>query len=164
MLKEMKKNKILTATVMIILGAFMLIWPGIVSRSICYFLGAVLIFFGITKIIAYVKLTEVGFFSKVLLLFSILMILLGVALFIKPDFFSSIIPILVGICVLLESINGFMSYFQEKDIAILIRALLLLAFGILLLWNPFGATQVFIRIIGIYLILDGISQIYISCK
>lgn len=42
---------------------------------------------------------------------------------------------------------------------ILVSAILIFIFGIILLFNPFEVITIFIRILGIFLIIDGVANI-----
>ena len=53
-------------------------------------------------------------------------------------------------------------YGYDKWWAVLVVALLVFVFGIILLLNPFESLIIFIRILGTFLIIDGISSFITS--
>ena len=85
--------------------------------------------------------------------------------FLKPKFFASIIPFMAGLLILVESIDKFKHSFELKKknydrwYIIFISAMIIFALAIMLLLNPFESVKLTIRIFGIILLLDSLSDI-----
>ena len=80
------------------------------------------------------------------------------------------IPILVGIIIVIHGINNLQqtvslcrSRYDKWWVALLL-ALITIGFGVLLIFNPFVAVDTLIRFIGLFLIYDGASDIWIMSR
>jgi uncharacterized membrane protein HdeD (DUF308 family) len=100
------------------------------------------------------------------LIISILFAALGIYIICNPLAFASFIPLVVGMMLIIGSINKFQTAYDLKkldsgaSVKVLILAILTIVFGIILVFNPFASVTLFIRIIGALLIFDGLSNLY----
>ena len=95
---------------------------------------------------------------------------LGVWIIAKPDMILSLIPVLCGIVILL---HGFMDLQQALNLrragyqnwgAALVVAIVTVIFGGALLFNPLMAANVGIMLMGIGLIFDGVSDLWLLTR
>ena len=109
-------------------------------------------------------------YSQVNLIFGIVFAVVGVWIVIKPDKVLAIIPIIVGIVI---SLHGLHNLQQAVDLCknkydkwwiALILGILTLGFGILLICRPFAAIDTVVMLIGVFLIYDGLSNIWIVSR
>lgn len=88
----------------------------------------------------------------------------------QPDQILKMVPILVGIIIVIHGIQDLQQVVSlckgryDKWWVALILGLLTVGFGILLIWNPFTANEIFITCIGFFLIYDGISNLWILSR
>ncbi len=166
--KKLKSTFIGMSVIYLVLGIVMVISPVFVSNFICYFIGALLIIAGCFGIFSYIQNGGSGFLVRATLLISILFAALGIYILINPETFVSIIPIIVGIMLMLESLDKIGTVFKaknngyEKWLQILIAPVIIFILGLILIIYPFSAVTVFIRVIGVFLIIDAISNIYLA--
>ena len=87
---------------------------------------------------------------------------------INPEGFVSIIPIVVGIMLVIESFDKISTTLSARKngyqdwLKMLIPSVIIFILGLILILNPFESVTVFIRVIGIFLIIDAISNVYLA--
>lgn len=168
LLKQAKSSLIGLSAVYLALGIVMVINPIFVSNFICYVIGALLIVAGSSGIFTYIRAGESGGFAKITLLVSVLFTALGIYIFISPESFVSIIPLVVGVMLIIESLDKISSVINAKKNGyenwwkMLIATVIVFILGLVLILNPFETVAVFIRVIGIFLMIDAISNLYLA--
>lgn len=159
----MKKTMFITAIIYILLGIFMIISPASISNIICYVIGFLILAFGGNQIFIFInsKGTQISKFNLVL---GILALLLGSYVVINPEAFISFIPIVVGVIIIVDAITKMVEAFSLKNNGyakwnnIFITSIIMLLFGLFLFFNPFDSVKLIFRLIGIFLVIDGINQ------
>lgn len=166
MIEKMKNTLIVTSILYFILGIVMLIFPGLVSDSICYLLALMFLFFGVAGVVMYFK-TEIRTpFTSSTLVLAILLGAFGLYIFLNPRVFASIIPLIVGIFLIADAISKLSVSLDLKKINysgwwhMLIVAFMVLCCGIFLCFNPFKAIELSIMVIGGVLMVDSLSNIF----
>ncbi len=169
-LKKLKTNVIISSLLCVILGLVLLLRPGLSIQIVCTAVGAVLIISGAIRIVGYFTAGDGSLYSQVNLIFGIVFAVVGVWIVIKPDKVLAIIPIIVGIVI---SLHGLHNLQQAVDLCknkydkwwiALILGILTLGFGILLICLPFAAIDTVVMLIGVFLIYDGLSNIWIVSR
>ena len=170
LLKKIKTNVVISALVCVILGLVLVIRPGMSMRIVCTAVGVVLIVAGITRMIDYFAARDGSMYSQINLVFGIILTVVGVWIVVKPNTVLAIIPIFVGIVIVLHGINNIkqaMELWRDKyDMWWVagIMGLLTVGFGVLLICRPFAAIDTVVMLIGICLIYDGLSNIWIVSR
>lgn len=170
LIKQSQSSLISVGIIYLALGIIMVITPVLVSSFICYIIGALLIIVGGSGIFTYIKAGESGSFAKMTLLVSVLFTALGIYILISPDGFVSIIPLVVGVMLIIESFDKISNSLNAKKVGyegwykMLIAAVIVFLLGLVLVFNPFETVTMFIRVIGIFLIIDAISNIYLASQ
>lgn len=161
-LRSMYKTSIVLSIILIFIGIFLLIQPETTLYAISYFVGIVLIVWGLFPIISFLTNKESQKFLELSFVTGIIAFLFGVVVMIKPDMIGSIIPLLLGLWMVINgAIKLYYSFILNKEgkatLSIIVSLLILLG-GILLVINPFEGAVVLTKIIGIsfitYSILD----------
>jgi len=169
-LKKLKTNVIISSLLCVILGLVLLLRPGLSIQIVCTAVGAVLIISGAIRIVGYFTAGDGSLYSQVNLIFGIVFAVVGVWIVIKPDKVLAIIPIIVGIVI---SLHGLHNLQQAVDLCknkydkwwiALILGILTLGFGILLICRPFAAIDTVVMLICVFLIYDGLSNIWIVSR
>lgn len=168
-MKTIKMDALIMAILCIILGVVLIIWPLMSTKIICVSLGSILIICGLSHIVSYFQEKESLFYHMDLLL-GLIFGALGVWIVVKPESILKIIPIIIGVVVF---IHGFVNLQQavhlkqvgyEKWWMALLISLGTIAIGGLMLYNPFNTIATLMIFIGISLVLDGISDIWIITR
>lgn len=166
-LKEIKADTILSAVLCIILGVVLLLYTEQMTDLLCKLLAAVLIVMGVAHMIIYFT-DRMG--NKFRLIGGVVVLLLGVWIFINPRIIINLIPAIIGAILFLHGVEDLCLAIQAKQaegsawISCLILAIVNLAIGILLIVKAFDAAQIAFKLIGIALIYDGISDIWIVSR
>ncbi|CDF42086.1 putative uncharacterized protein [Roseburia sp. CAG:182] len=166
-LKKIKADTILSAVLCIILGVVLLLYTEQMTDLLCKLLAVVLIVMGVAHMIIYFT-DRVG--NNLRLIGGVVVLLLGVWIFINPRIIINLIPAIIGAILFLHGVEDLRLSIQAKQaegsawISCLILAIVNLAIGILLIVKAFEAAQIAFKLIGIALIYDGISDIWIVSR
>ncbi|MCM1243968.1 MAG: DUF308 domain-containing protein [Roseburia sp.] len=169
-MKKIKTNVIASALLCIALGIVLVIWPDMSIQITCMAIGIVLILNGISRLINFIFKRDGSLFSQMNLVMGIIITVIGIWIILQPEKVIAMIPILVGIIIIIHGVNNLQqavnlcqSHYDKWWVA-LILGLLTIAFGILLICNPFGAIETLVMFIGLFLIYDGVSDIWIVSR
>lgn len=169
-LKKIKTNVMASALLCIALGVVLVIWPDMSVQITCMAIGLVLIINGISRLANFIFRRDGSLFSQMNLVMGIIIAVIGVWILLQPDKVIAMIPILVGIIIIIHGINNLQQAFHlfqnryDKWWVALLLGLVTMAFGILLIRNPFKAIDTLVMFIGLFLIYDGISDIWIISR
>lgn len=164
-LKEIKSSLLIMSGFYIVVGLVMLLAPAFVSNSICYLIGAICLIIGGLAIYTYIGSEVYGSLGAAVLIIAILFIGLGLFIVLNPEWFASFIPMIMGVILVIDAFAKMQSslrlkkYEYSKWWYVLVIALILFVLGILLLFNPFESLTLFIRVLGRFLIIDGLSNL-----
>ena len=164
--KTFKKEFIFTAIALIAVGAMFVILPESSTKIICYVTAGLLCVWGIIKLFMYISAErQQQAFTSFSLVGSVALIIGGVAIFINPEFFASILATFFG-CVMI--VDGVLKVQYGVDLAkigakmwwtILILAAVIIGLGLVVVFNPFSTAMVFTIFAGAVLVFNGISDI-----
>lgn len=169
-LKRIKTNSIVTAILYAALGLVLLVWPSLSASIICTAIGAVLLVCGIVDFIIFLLHRDGSLYASSHLIIGIILAVMGVYVMTHPNLVSVVVPRIVGILICIHGVSDLgdaltlhrNGYFRWT--AALILGILTLAMGLLLVLKPFTAFATVVRIIGLFLLYDGISDIWITSR
>lgn len=170
LLKKLKTNIVISAMLCIVLGIVLVAWPELSMRIVCTAIGAVLLIGGGVRLAVYFAARDGSVYSQMNLIMGIILAVVGIWILLQPDKVLAIIPIIVGIVIALHGINNLQQAITlckdkyDKWWVALILGLLTIGFGVLLICKPFEALDTAVKLIGIILIYDGISDIWIVSR
>lgn len=170
LLKKLKTNIVISAVLCILLGIVLVVWPDLSMQVVCTAIGAILLIGGGVRLAVYFSVKDGSVYAQMNLIMGIILAVVGVWILLQPDKVMAIIPIIVGIVIVLHGINNLqqaLTLFKEKYDkwwVALILGLLTVGFGVLLICRPFEALETVVMMIGIFLIYDGISDIWIVSR
>lgn len=169
-LKRIKTNVMVSAFICMALGIILVVWPGLSVKVVCMAIGVVLVINGISRLMNFIFGRDGSVFSQMNLIMGIIITVIGGWILFQPGTIIAMIPILVGIIIVIHGINNLQqtvslcqSRYDKWWVALLL-ALVTIGFGVLLIFNPFAAVDTLIRFIGIFLIYDGVSDIWIMSR
>lgn len=170
LLKRLKTNILISALLCILLGIVLVIWPDLSMQIVCTAVGAVLLIGGGVRLAEYFSARDGSVYAQMNLIMGIILAVVGIWILLQPDKVLAIIPIIVGIVIILHGVNNLRQAVTlcreqyDKWWVALILGLLTVGFGVLLVYNPFEALDAAVMVIGISLIYDGISDIWIVSR
>lgn len=161
-LKKIRWIYLLSSLVLVALGIVCLVSPQLIAGALCYVAGALLLVFGIGKVIRYFASRSSLVDSLVV---GVLLAMLGFILVTRPDQVLEMIFVFIGILLLLDGIVKVKNSFEARAsgkgdwIALLVIAVIVLALGVVVVANPFTG-YVPIIILGIAVLVDGLQNLY----
>ena len=159
-----------SAIVCIVFGLTLVIWPDISSKVVCIGVGIVLLLSGIANLITYFGEKDRNLMTQISLIAGIILAVLGGWIILNPQILIMVIPVVMGVIVavhgvhnLLQALELFKNEYSKWWVALLLGAVTV-GLGVLLIFNPFEAVNTVIMLIGIFLIYDGISDLWIISR
>ena len=152
---------------MIVFGLILILWPGHVMGTAMTILAIGLLLAGGIMIFSWYRGRDRGE-SVLTLTEGILFAAGGLIVLLGRRFIISIVPWIVGIFVL---INGALNLAQAMDqrrsnynhwMGSLVMAILTVALGLLIIFNPFSTMEILVVAIGAVMLYNGISNLIIE--
>lgn len=166
-LRKIKADVILSAVLCIVLGIILFLYTEQATSLFCKLLAVVLIIMGAAHLITYFT-DRVG--NNLRLIGGIIVLLLGLWIFINPRIIINLIPAVIGAILFLHGVEDLRLAMEAKNdsssgwISCLVLAIVNLVIGVLLIVKAFEAAQIAFKLIGIALVYDGISDLWIVSR
>lgn len=174
LLKELKWKSVMYAALYILMGIVLLLFPATTQAILCYAVGGACVVVGVVTVCIYMFRDAVKNTYRNDFVIGLAAILIGVFLIVKVDLVMALIPFLLGIAVM---VSGFMKLQACIDVrrmgygnglVLFLLSLVSIIFGIVLIVNPFKASIVLMRLVGVGLLFCGVSDfvstLYMSRK
>ncbi len=162
MKKPLQKTLLVTSAVYIVIGLLLIIWPDVARQIVIYAIGAAALLYGGYRIVDFFMRKEhLSGTVQIGVALGIACVLLGLFLVVKANTVVALLAAIIGVAVIVDSVLrlqialNFRHAGLKNWLVLLITSLVTLAFGILLLFNPFTAVKVATVIAGISLLVDG---------
>ncbi|MGN0376185.1 MAG: HdeD family acid-resistance protein [Suilimivivens sp.] len=168
--KNLKANYTLSAIICVIIGIVLIIWPGTSTQVVCMVLGGILLVYGIIQIILYLLARERTLYLQGMLILGIIFSVLGAWILLKPEGIIATVPIIIGIIIIIHGLHNAIQAVDLKKLgyenwwAALFFGILTIVLGAVLVYNPFGAVEIVVRVIGAFLVYDGLSDMWILSR
>lgn len=168
MVRYAKTGSIISGIILIICGLFLTIFPSFSIIVISRVIGAMIILSGIVKIIGYFSNDLYSLAFQFGLALGIFSIILGTVLIIYPKWMASVLPIIIGLVILINSLFTFQTSMDSKKFGLdywwvsLILSILTSILGITIIFNPFSSAAVMMAIIGITTMFFGAEKVFVS--
>ena len=151
-----KKGKA-TGFLMLIMGAVLLLWPGMTVLSVCSFLGWCLVIGGAVEIV----LGLTGKQSAAGTAGGAVSAIAGIVLAARPGVVVSVLPMLIGLALAAAGIALLINVIAGHSAGVLstmkiIGGTITLLVGLILMIHPFGSVKFLTAVLGIVLIYYGI--------
>ena len=166
-LQEQRRSSALVALVTIILGVVLVVWPDRSVSMICAILGGALLLCGLLYVIGWFAGKRRQSKSVFMIIPGVILAGLGVWLMTSSSTGIALIQYVFGAVVLfhgildLQAALALLTQRMNKWWIDLLLALLTLGLGLLILANPFGTFAALVVLIGIALIYDGVSDLWL---
>ena len=166
------RSSLITSILLIILGGLLIFESEATIISISYIIGGILILLGAVALIRYIINSRKSMGSELDIIYGIVTIILGILIISYPKALASLIPIVLGACIVISSATKLQYAFVLKKennnlwIMTMVVAIISALCGVVLIFNPFEGAQMITQIVGIFIIiyalLDLISTITIK--
>ncbi|MEA4933021.1 MAG: DUF308 domain-containing protein [Lawsonibacter sp.] len=163
-LHEQRRSSIAAAAVTIALGLLLIGWPDRSIHFICMLLGAAIFLTGIIYFLGWLARRREGI-PAFFVLPAVVLCALGIWLMTSPDSVILLIQYIFGAILIVHGIvdlqgaGALMRQHWNRWWADLLLAFLTIAFGALILVNPFSTFASLIILIGVALVFDGLSDL-----
>jgi uncharacterized membrane protein HdeD (DUF308 family) len=165
-LKKFKSAFIIMSILYVLLGITLIARPELSALVICKLFGTIALIVGIIRIIGFYRRNDYGSLLRVDMVHGLLCIILGSFMLIAPKVVISVLPVMLGIVIIIDSILRFQMAFDLKRLQYekwwmhLSLAIITVVLGAMLLFNPFAGGIVLTRFIGITLTIDGAVNLW----
>ncbi len=168
--KKMSITSIIFSLLFIFTGIFLLLKPETAINIVCYVLGVILVLWGVVSIIQFFSDKNSTNYLSLSFIFGAFVFIFGIIILIKPSIIASIVPLLLGVWMVINGVTklsySLSIYKINKNILSIIGSILIVIFGVTLIFNPFEGAKGLTQIIGIslivYSVLDLAESIAIS--
>ena len=165
-LKKIRWAYFLVSLVPVLLGVICIAVPDVIAGILCYVAGALLLVFGVGKVIRYFA-AKSSFVDS--LIVGVLFAMIGFVLIFRKDEVINLIFIFIGILVLLDGVVKLKRAFEARAafardwIALTVLAVIVMGLGILMIADPFTGYLPII-ILGISIVVDGLQNVYAALR
>ena len=162
-LSRIKADFLLSSVLCIALGLVFIIWRASVLTIVANVLAVVLIIIGVVYMCSY-------FLSIVTNGLSALVLAVGIWFLVQPQVVVSLIPIVIGVVLIFHSIRSIIEAVDARKYGYggwsvgLIFSIISLVFGIICVTNAFDVMKTATVVVGIILIFNGVSNIWITSR
>lgn len=165
-LKEIKAHYIIEAAVMIIVGIVLIVWSRASLVIMARALAVLLVIAGALMVATYFIRKERNLVMSGGLAMGIVVAVIGVWIFMKPETFTDLIPKLFGAFIL---VSGIMNILQTISLIkysyglwwlSLIFAIITVGLGGFLIINSALANEIVVTVIGIFLVYNGATNMW----
>lgn len=163
--EKFKSSFTWVAIAYVVLGLILLIWPATTMLVICRLIGALMLAYGGMQLVRFIRnklqmttYAEVGA--------GVISAVMGLLLLLRPQLFIAILPMLVGIMILVDSLMRLQTVFALRQAGYprwwvqLILVVLTLFLGLLLIVNPFEGMTVAVTVMGAFLLVNGLIDLF----
>lgn len=169
-LKKIKTNSLITAAIYAVLGLVLLIWPDLSAGLFCTALGAVLVICGMVDVIIFLTHRDGSLYAGGHLLVGVVLAVVGIYVMARPTLVAMAVPVIVGILMCIHGLGDIGDAITlrrggyQRWGAALVLGIVTAALGAVLIRNPFTVFETVVRIIGICLLYDGVTDIWIASR
>lgn len=164
-LKKATITNLISTLVFFVLGIILVAKPAATLSVITYLIEAVLIVWGTITIINYVRVESKYDVFSLGFVQGVVCILLAIFLIVNPKIIAVILPICIGVWMIFGSLSRIQiairlsSWGQKTSILHIVLALLMFALGLIILCNPFATATLFVKMLGIGIIIYSVLDI-----
>lgn len=164
--KNLRKNLILTSVAYIVLGILMIVFTQQVSMFACYVIGALILAFGVIRIVGYAKndgIENIGGFQLAL---GIVAAIAGLCIIAKPDIVNKFLSYVAGAVIIAD---GALKLQRSIDLkrtgvnnwwSVLALSVIAMLAGAVILIRPDFIAGAVIKVIGAIFIFSGVSDLW----
>lgn len=164
--KGLKWQSMLTAALFVFMGIVLIVYPETTAETLCYVVGIAGIVIGIFTVLTYVFRDVQKNYYRNDFIVGMMEILLGAFVLYKAELIIELIPCVLGMLVVFSGIGKLQNCIDlrqmkcGKDLVFFVMALINMIWGILLVIDPFDDMELLYIMIGIGLLISGITDAF----
>lgn len=169
LIKTSYKMSMIYSILFTIIGLLLFLDPAGFVELISYMIGMLLLIIGTNNVLNYSRNRDLSI-NKTLLIVGVILFIIGIFLIVKPTFIGKIVPSIIGVCLIIKSLEKliFLKYINDKNseqyMISLISGIIIMIAGIFLLFNPLSGTLIVTQIIGVIIIIYSVMDIIEKVK
>ncbi len=166
--QRIKLDVIIGAVCCIAFGIVLILWPTEVTTIACKMIAAVIAVLGLVTLISYLLNTKEK--HRINLPLGLVLLFIGIWIFLKPNSIQSMLLIGIGVVLFVHGFEDFKyaletrRYGYEFYWVILLMSVVGMGLGIACIVDSFGVISVALAFVGLALIYDGITDIWIVSR
>lgn len=164
-LKTVQTNAVVQSILFIVLGLVLLLIPGITLVTVVYLIGTIFAVSGVLSLVAYFREKSANYRMSGALATGILLLLIALFMFIFPAAVAGFFAIILGLVLMLCGVFNVVRATPLRMVApgfwitnVLVGILVAIG-GVVIIWNPFETTELMVQVLGVLLIVSGISDL-----
>lgn len=162
--KKCEKSMLVTSIVTLVLGIVLTIEPTGSIKMLTAIIAIMCMLMGGFQLIDYIRKPREEKMTSLSLILAIILLSVGLFLFINNEALVKFITIIIGITICVKSLFKLQFALNLKGISDkwkynLIAAIIGMSLGIIIFINPFESASLFLRIIGIALVIGSILEL-----
>lgn len=167
-MKVAKFGCIALSVVSCLAGIALIVFPAPSARTITVCLGAIMVLFGIVRLVGYFSGDLFRLAFQYDFQFGLLLIIMGVITLLKPDEMMNFLCVCMGICTLADCLFRTKTALEARRFGIrtwwvtMVMAVITGVIGLLLAFRPSSALDVVVVLLGVCLLSDGILNMSVA--
>lgn len=167
-MNTVQSNAIVQSALFMVLGLVLMLVPDITLVTIVYLIGAIFAVSGVISIISYMREGSASYKMSGALTTGIFLLVVAVVMFAFPTAAAGFFSILLGAVLILCGIAnivravGLREFGGNAWIAYTIVSALVAIGGVVIIWNPFESTVVFVVVLGALLFANGLINLVVE--
>ena len=165
-IKQAKWCYIICSVLLIAAGIYIMIKPYASAIIFCRVIGAVSLFYGVSKILGYFSHDLYNLAFQFDLALGVFTLIFGLILLLRSARVVTFMPAILGVFVLVDGVFKLQTAVDAKRFGlsnwwlILLGSLICALFGLLLIIDPFSGNNVLMTFVGLSLAIDGLQNLF----
>lgn len=165
LMKKFFRSSLVSSIMLFVLGLLIIFKSEVTIIAISYLIGGVLVGLGAFAIIQFIKNIEISGKNDLDILYGVVTIILGLLIVKNPKSIASVLPIIIGVAIVINSSTKLQYAFELKKEnnqqwkTTMIISIISVICGVVLLFNPFKGAVILTQTIGIFIIIYAILDI-----
>lgn len=166
-LKRIKADFLISSILCIVLGIVFIVWREATIHALGTIMAVILMVIGVIYLCSYFLNVVTNGFSAAI---GAIVLVIGIWILIQPAIIVSLIPIVIGVVLLAHGIRDLKESVESKKYGYeswgvgIVLAVISIVFGIICIVDAFGVLELASILIGIALIYNGVSNIWIASR
>lgn len=167
-LKSSRREFIYSGAAFVVLGVLMCLRPVGTAGVMCVIAGIALMVSGVMKAAAYFRKREYNLMPRMDFAGAALQAVVGLLLVIRPTVFIELVPFILGMMILVNSVFQVQTAMELKRIGYgswwhhLAAGLVCGAVALVMMFDPFGSYRVIAVVMGLAFIVDGAADLWMA--
>lgn len=165
LMKKFFRSSLVSSITLFVLGVLIIFKSEVTIIAISYLVGGVLIALGAFAIIQFIKNIEISGKNDLDILYGVVTIILGLLIVKNPKLIASVLPIIIGVAIIINSSTKLQYAFELKKEnnqqwkTTMVISIISVICGVILLFNPFKGAVIITQTIGIFIIIYAVLDI-----